>query len=177
MASTSKVVKTKDSRLEVATHNSPDMTVEQVISKYLNFYNNRQENIIKRNRELLKDVPKGQEPPKEVKDKLRAAKYATTDQMTRYVKDLNEVYYKNLVKALNVMEAHYKEVGQLVWSEAKANTVELMKELKAVKTTNAQLEESNKVLEEYTKEQEEIIKQLEAELKAAKQDNGKKESE
>jgi HPt (histidine-containing phosphotransfer) domain-containing protein len=51
-----------------------------------------------------------------------------------------------------------------------------MKELKAVKTTNAQLEESNRVLEEYTKEQQEIINQLEAELRAAKQNNSKKES-
>lgn len=177
MASTSEVVKTKDSRWEVATHRSPDMTVEQVIKKYINFYNNRQTNIIDRNKKLLKDVPKGQEPPKEIKDKLRAAKYATTDQVVRYIKGLNEVYYNNLVKALSVMEDHYTELGHLVWSEAKANTVELMKELKAVKTTNAQLEESNRVLEEYTKEQQEIINQLEAELKAAKQNNSKKESE
>lgn len=176
MASTSKVVKTKDSRLEVATHKSPDMTEEQVIKLFINFYNNRQTNIIERNKELLKDVPKGQEPPKEVKDKLRPAKYATTDQVTRYIKGLNEVYFKNLVRALSVMGDHYKELGHIVWGEAKANTVELMKELKAVKTTNAQLEESNKVLEEYTREQEEIIKQLEAELRAAKQNNSKKES-
>lgn len=176
MVPTSKVVKTEDSRWEAATHRSPEMTVEQVIKLVINFYNNRQTNIIDRNKELLKDVPKGQEPPKEVKDKLRPAKYATTDQVTRYVKGLNEVYFKNLARALNVMGDHYKELGHLVWDEAKANTVELMKELKAVKTANAQLEESNRVLEEYTKEQQEIINQLEAELRAAKQNNSKKES-
>ena len=68
----------------------------------------------------------------------------------------------------------YKNSG--VDIEAGYKSVELMKELKAVKTTNAQLEESNRVLEEYTREQEEIIKQLEAELRAAKQNNSKKES-
>lgn len=176
MASTNKVVKMKDSKLEVATQQSSNLTKEQVISKYTNFYNNRQNNIIEYNKTILGNIPKGQEPTKEQKEKLRAAKYATKAQVTRYIEGLNEAYFNNLAKALKVMEAHYKELGKLVWGEAKANTVELMKEIKAVKDTNAQLEEANKVLEAYNKEQQEIIKQLESELKAIKQNNSEKES-
>lgn len=169
MATTQQVVKMEDSKLEVASQQSTNLTKEQVINKYLNYYNNRQSNIIELNKKVLAEVPKGKQPTDEQKKQLRAAKFVTKQQATRYIENLNETYYNNLVKAIKVMEAHYKELGNLVWSEAKANTVELMAELKAVKTTNTQLVESNKVLNEYVKEQQAIIAQLEKELKAKKE--------
>lgn len=169
MATTQQVVKMEDSKLEVASQQSTNLTKEQVINKYLNYYNNRQSNIIELNKKVLAEVPKGKQPTDEQKKQLRAAKFVTKQQATRYIENLNEAYYNNLVKAIKVMEAHYKELGNLVWSEAKANTVELMAELKAVKTTNTQLVESNKVLNEYVKEQQAIIEQLEKELKAKKE--------
>lgn len=169
MATTQQVVKMEDSKLEVASQQSTNLTKEQVINKYLNYYNNRQSNIIELNKKVLAEVPKGKQPTDEQKKQLRAAKFVTKQQATRYIENLNEAYYNNLVKAIKVMEAHYKELGNLVWSEAKANTVELMAELKAVKTTNTQLVESNKVLNEYVKEQQAIIAQLEEELKAKKE--------
>lgn len=169
MATTQQVVKMKDSKLEVATHQSTDLTKEQVISKYLNYYNNRQSNIIDLNKKVLAEVPEGKQPTDEQKKQIRAAKFVTKQQVTRYIEDLNEAYYNNLAKAIKVMEAHYKALGNLVWSEAKANTVELMAELKAVKASNTQLAESNKVLNEYVKEQQAIIAQLEKELKSKKE--------
>lgn len=169
MATTQQVVKMKDSKLEVATHQSTDLTKEQVISKYLNYYNNRQSNIIDLNKKVLAEVPEGKQPTDEQKKQIRAAKFVTKQQVTRYIEDLNEAYYNNLAKAIKVMEAHYKALGNLVWSEAKANTVELMTELKAVKASNTQLAESNKVLNEYVKEQQAIIAQLEKELKSKKE--------
>ena len=151
MASTNKVVKMKDSKLEkkvAETITTKSEVKEDVISEatmistLLHSHNAYQEYVKAQNEKAVADSDK------------KWYKFASRDQATRYIQELGTTKYTALNEAIKVLREHERALNNYVWEEyrnGKHNNLDKTEDREYIKKMENELAEMKSMLNQFLK--------------------------
>jgi hypothetical protein len=148
MATTKKVVKTKDSVLEQKV----DATIQRPERKEITISKNDMVNKLLHGHNDYQDYLKGKNDKAVAESDKKWYKFATKDQATRFVESLGETAYKELNNAYKLIRQREFELNQFVWDEyrnGKHSNLDKTEDREYIKKMESELAELKSMLNQF----------------------------